>query len=109
MKSVRKIYYRSALVLGVVVMTAIGAGVGFVISFGACFKSDCSDFENGAPVILPAIALVGSSIAAFRLWNSQPALAAFLGRHQRLATLLRVAVGLVGVYLLYWWVSQIWT
>lgn len=46
------------VVLGILAWIALAVFIGFVISFGACFKQECSSLESGAPVWAGLLALV---------------------------------------------------
>jgi hypothetical protein len=57
------------VVFGIFAWLAIAVGVGLAISFGACFKQECSPLEEGAPVwagLLALVLLIPSISALFR-------------------------------------------
>jgi len=45
----------------------LGLFVGFFISFGACFKQECSPLEAGAPLLVPAATLLFTIPAARKI------------------------------------------
>ncbi len=53
-KTTRKIFSIVGLILGL----AGGLFIGAFIQFGACFKSECSPLEQGAPILVPAATLL---------------------------------------------------
>ena len=57
------------VVFGILGWIAIGILVGVVISFGACFKQECSTLEGGAPLwagLLALVLMIPSITALFR-------------------------------------------
>ena len=49
---------RTVLAVLIVIGGVVAGGfVGFAINFGACFKSDCNAFEQGAMFYLPIVSL----------------------------------------------------
>ena len=57
------------VVLGILAWIAIAVFVGFVVSFGACFKQECSPLEEGAPIwagLLAIVLLIPTIRALFR-------------------------------------------
>lgn len=57
------------VVLGILAWIAIAVFIGLVISFGACFKQECSTLESGAPLwagLLALVVLMPSMMALFR-------------------------------------------
>ncbi|MFZ1721970.1 MAG: hypothetical protein WAU07_05715 [Microgenomates group bacterium] len=47
-----------AVVTPIALGLAVGAGIGFMISFSACFKQSCSFYEQYAIVIFPVLSLI---------------------------------------------------
>ena len=57
------------VVLGILAWIAIAVIVGVVVSFGACFKQECSPLEGGAPIwagLLAVVLLIPTIRALFR-------------------------------------------
>ena len=57
------------VVLGILAWIAIAVFVGLVVSFGACFKQECSSVEEGAPIwagLLAIVLLIPTILALFR-------------------------------------------
>ena len=57
------------VVLGILAWIAIAVFVGLVVSFGACFKQECSSVEEGAPIwagLLAIVLLIPTIRALFR-------------------------------------------
>ena len=57
------------VIFGIMGWIAIAVFIGFVISFGACFKQECSSLESGAPLwagLLALVLMIPSITALFR-------------------------------------------
>ena len=50
---------RTFLAVAIVVAGLVAGGfIGFAVNFGACFKSECNAFEQGAVIYLPLASLL---------------------------------------------------
>jgi len=72
-----KAIFVAGIVGALVGLPLLGLVAGFVVSFGSCFKQDCSGFENSAMLTFPAAGLliaVPLAVVMFRRLRALPRL-----------------------------------